>query len=231
MSGEPTWRDVTRQVSPPWLATGNNEKLLYAWALHLDIFSDMLAQGIGQRMPGLIDFQSLKTLGRERRIPRGTNETDEAYASRLRGWLDAHRHRGGPYALLEQLFLHYSPVAFPIDLIYRNGRRFRMAADGTVTMDTVAAWNPTGVPPEQWATVTLIYYTSIFGASPSADTIADIKAIPEAWSAAHILGTIILTNGGEFFDATDPSETFDGGDALFDSPATSLVTIPYGAST
>lgn len=222
----PTFRDAIRIGSPPWLRRGNNQKLLFAFGLLVDVLGTVLQQGVRSRFPGYKgDYQSLPLLGRERRIPRGRLESDENYAARLEVWLDAHRHRGGPYALLDQLHKHYadaSGVAFPIELIYRSGRRFSMAADGSVVMDDVADWNP-GNPAEQWATITLLYYTDDLPVA-TADDLNDLRMIPVAWNAAHVLGQIIIMpTGASFFDALDPAELFDGGDALFDATVAPIV--------
>lgn len=219
-----TFRDTVRSKLPTWLLRGLNEKYLLAQHVMFDALGDGVVQAVQQWFPGFLDFQSLKLLGRQRRIPRGRYESDEVYAQRLQQWLGDHQQRGGPYALLDQLHIHYSPNAFPIDLIYRNGRRFQMAADGTVTTDIVSSWNPDGHP-ELWARVTLIYYTDQFEPDPDLD---DIRLIPTSWNAAHVSGRIIVVSG-PVFDALDDVETFDGGSVTFDEPGTSTtLELEYG---
>jgi hypothetical protein len=156
------FRDALRDKSPRWLQRGNAGRLLYALGVHIDAFADALLAGIRQRFPGAYSYDSLPELGRERRIRRGRIETDPVYATRLARWLDDHRRRGGPYALLSQLHAHFAPANFPIDLLYYpsallggEAQRYRLATDGTITRDTVA-WLPDD-DAEHWARWWLVF--------------------------------------------------------------------------
>jgi hypothetical protein len=120
-----TFRDMIRRSSPPWLATGNNERVLYGAHLLLDGTGAATQAGVLSRFPGLVDFQTLPYIGKERRIRRGVYEPDATYANRLRSWLSDHPYRGGPYALLQQLWLHYSPNTFPIGSSIARGNGTR----------------------------------------------------------------------------------------------------------
>lgn len=187
----PKYRDKVKQISPPWLAVELGERILYALAAQADAFADALVAGVKQRFPGLYSFDSLPWLGRERRLARGIYETDSGYAARLRRWLTDHQLRGGPYALLTQLYLHYAPNNFPIDLVYYNGIRYRMAVDGTITRDSVPWRADTNTA--KWARWYLFYFTDQWvAAPPTPDELADLKLIPREWNAAHPNGTIIL---------------------------------------
>jgi hypothetical protein len=168
------------------------------------------------RFPGYYSVESLPVIGRERRIRRGRIETHEVYATRLRRWLDDHRRRGGPYALLAQLHAHFAPDNFPIALVYRNGRRFAMKADGTVTRDVIA-WEPDHEP-AKWARWWLIYQWpeellddghwgdpgtwgdgGVWGSSLSPQQVTDLRLVPKEWNAAHCFGRLILVEGGELW--------------------------------
>ena len=199
MSGPtPTFRDRIRQLSPPWLQHGWAEKLLYSWGAQLDAFADTLIAGVKMRFPGLYSMESLSLIGRERRISRGLLENDATYAARLPRWLDDHRRRGGPYAMLAQLHAYYSPP-FHIELIYRSGRRYTMAPDGTVTRDDIV-WNPDGNP-AQWARWWLFLYTDDYLPPLTAQQLADIRLIPTEWNAAHCFGTVVVfPTGAELWD-------------------------------
>jgi hypothetical protein len=187
----PTYRDSVRKRSPPWLQSGRAEKILYALAVQLDVLGDALSAGVKLRFPGLYSFESLPLLARERRIQRGRNETDGAYATRLTRWRIDHQVRGGPYALLGQLYTHYAPNNFPIDLVYYSGRRFSLAIDGTITRDTIA-WAP-DTDTARWARYWLIYRTDQWAVTPpTADEIEDLRLVPRQWNAAHAQGHIIV---------------------------------------
>lgn len=207
-----TFRDTLRKISPPWLQRGNAEKILYAIGVQLDALGDALVAGVKLRFPGLYSNESLFLLGRERRIRRGRTETDAVYASRLIRWLDDHRMRGGPYALLAQLHAHYAPAAFPIDLVYRSGRRYRMDADGNVVRDMIS-WNP-DANTAKWARWWLFYhlpdalpagrvwgsgtYSSarVWGSGLSPQEVSDFRLVPREWGNAHSFGRIVLLPPG-----------------------------------
>jgi hypothetical protein len=207
-----TYRDDIRKDSPPWLQRGTAERFLYAIGLHVDIFGDAVIAAVKHRFPGLYSNESLGVIGRERRIPRGLYESHATYAGRLRRWLTDHKRRGGPYALLSQLVAHYSPAAFPIDLVYASGRQYAVTQ---ASLDAVAAgaelddvierydsgWSPDSNP-EQWARWWLIYHTDQWsGAPPTAAELEDLGIIPRAWNAAHCLGTVIvLPSDGELWN-------------------------------
>ncbi len=151
-------------------------------------------------------------MGRERRIRRGLVETDETYAPRLTRWLLDHRRRGGPYALLAQLYAYYAPNLFPITLLYQSGRRYSMDVTGAVVRDDIS-WSP-DASPSLWARWWLFFETDMFG-TPTSDQIADIKIVPREWNAAHCLGyVVLLTSGAELIDfpadgAIDQAGTID----------------------
>lgn len=204
-----THRDTMRSVSPPWLQRGLAEKILYAFALHCDAFADALTAGVRQRFPGQYSYDSLSLLGRERRIPRAGNDTDASFAARLTVFLDSHRRRGGPYALLEQLFIHFAPSNFPIDLLYvARGRLFAMDASGAITR-SLTDWAPGN--PAMWARWWLVYHTDQWLVTPPTDAeIAELRLIPRQWNAAHPIGTIVLmSSAAEFWNATNPAELWD----------------------
>jgi hypothetical protein len=210
----PTFRDRIRQLSPPWLQHGNNEKFLYAMAVQLDAFSDALTAAVKSRFPNLYSDESLPLIGRERRIARGPAEASETYAVRLTRWLDDHRRRGGPYAMLAQLHAYFAPNNFPIDLVYRNGRTYQMDVDGNVAR-TETAWSP-DTHPDQWARWWLFFYTDAYP-SPTAQQIAELKVVPHDWNAAHCFGYIIVfPSTAELWDwplghTWDESGTWDTG--------------------
>ena len=207
-----TFRDAIKRVSVPWLQRGIAERLLYSIGIQVDVFGDALVAGAKQRFPNYYSNESLPLLGRERRIRRGRTETDASYATRLTRWLTDHQRRGGPLALLAQLYAYFAPNNFVIELVYNSGRRFTMDTAGNVTQDDIV-WTPDALT-TKWARWWLFYHTSMFG-TPTAEQIKDLKVIPREWNAAHPLGYIVLfPTGTELWDfppghVWDESGTWD----------------------
>lgn len=191
----PTHRDLMRQICPPWLQTGNNEKFLYAVGLAVDTFGDALLAALKLRFPAYYSPDSLAVIGRERLIARGLTEPDEIYATRLIRWLDDHSTRGGPYAMLAQLHAYYAPHNFTADLVYRNGRYFHVDTNGVVTRGDLPTFSPDDRP-EQWARWWLFAYTDEL-VDPTPEQIAEIRLIPAQWNAAHCQGTIVVLSGDQ----------------------------------
>lgn len=208
-----TFRDAIREISPWWLRGPIGGGVLYAIAAQLDALTDGLRAGIKVRFPGLYSMESLPLIGRERRIRRGRFEGEAKYAGRLIPWLDHHRRRGGPYAMLAQLFAHYAPSNFEIELRYASGRRYEMDTSGTVLRGDIV-WTPPGSS-AQWARWWLIYQWpdvisddgiwsdpgtwndgGVWDCDLPAAEVRDIRMIPREWNAAHAIGRVTLESPG-----------------------------------
>lgn len=218
-----TFRDTIRKLSPPWLRRGINEKILYTLGTHIDAMGDAVTAAIKVRFPGLYSDESLPLIGNERRIRRGRLEPAANYAVRLRRWLSDHQRRGGPYALLAQLFAYYSPSNFEIQLIYNSGRRFTMDTSGNVVRDDIV-WTPDSLAGTHWARWWLFYFTDQFG-SPTAEEIEDLKLVPREWNNAHCLGYIVLfPSDVELWDF--PLDHVWDESGTWDTPAGTGISIP-----
>lgn len=204
------YRDQIRLASPRWLRGGFAEKFLYVIGLHLDALAEWVSLGLRRRMPNLDSDDSLGRIGSDRKMRRGRTEDPAIYATRLQGWLDAHRHRGGPYALLQQIHAHYAAAPFAVTLEYPSGLKFSMATDGSVTWDLSGTWPP-GTPgwsqwllTYQWPDALTGEHTwgdghiwgdgSVWGSDLEPADIADLVLIPQEWNAAHCIGQLWLTN-------------------------------------
>jgi hypothetical protein len=208
-----TFRDVALQLSPPWLQRGRAARWIYSVAAQLDALADASLNGIKLRFPGLYSYEPLALQGRERRIRRGRAEADAVYAPRLQRWLVDHKRRGGAYALLAQLHAHFATGSFPIDLVYKSGRRYQMDAAGNVTRNTVPV-----IPTTRWARWTLFYWTDAFPDPLSADDLVDLAVIPKEWIAAHCIGRVlIMRTGSELYDYHVPRKHYDGHHVTYDS--------------
>jgi hypothetical protein len=206
-----TFRDAIRQISPWWLRGPIGGSVLYAIGAVTDGLADALRGGVKTRFPGYYSNESLPLIGRERRIRRGRVEAEETYATRLIPWLDHHRVRGGPYALLAQVHAFFAPDNFPVELRYANGRSFVVEpSDGTVVRGDVV-WTPPGGVLPRWCRWWLFYTWpepiesdgiwsdpgtwddgGVWDTNMSADLVRDIRVVPREWNAAHSIGYINL---------------------------------------
>jgi hypothetical protein len=215
---------ITR-LTPPWLQRSVGGRVMRGIASVVDEHVDRLSGGVRIRFPGFdpldIDPDALALTGRERRILRGPGETAATYASRLRTWWDAHRLRGGPYALLEQLRAFFA-ATYPVrmDVVAQSGTRYWMDEDGVITRDSIV-WEGDGTG--KWARIWVFFYLTALPASlithagdvlvtHAGDTLigealgggevsdefaALFTAIPREWSAAHIDKTTVVLLAGD----------------------------------
>lgn len=225
-----TFRDTIRdKLSPPWLRGTIGEKVMYALAAQADALGDAVSAAVKSRFPNVYSGESLQYIGRDRKISRGRVETDVVYASRLTRWLDDHSTRGGPYALLAQVYAYYAPAAFAVDLVYFSGRRFQMDAAGAVSTRDDYSWTPDS-DATRWARWWLFYRwpTSltddgtwasagawsdggVWESNLTEQDVADARLVPREWNAAHANGKVVLLYGDlELWDY--PAGTWgDGG--------------------
>lgn len=194
------WAYELAQMAPPWLRRTRGAQFLGAIGDVINDVVDATARGVLARFPGRIATatDSLAYSGRDRVIVRGPNETDDAYALRLTRWWEDHQHRGGPYAMMEQLRAYYTGVAIKIELIYNSGARWTMdntGGLGTITADSIS-WNGGG-DPTKWAQAWMIFHVNSSGTVATNDDAISILAVPRQWNAAHVLPIriVMLWNG------------------------------------
>lgn len=116
-------RDVVKQLSPPWLADGVAEKFLYTIGLGADAVLEKLNQAIQARLPGRCDPSALPLLGNDRVMAQGPNESNTAFAARLKRAFDTWQRAGSRRSVLQQVLgyvsnpLNVSPSQVPIGAI------------------------------------------------------------------------------------------------------------------
>jgi hypothetical protein len=150
-----------KRATPPWLQRVVGAKLMDSLVAPVDELVDDLVAGVKARFPGIhTDETPLSFIGRERRIRRGPGEPATTYATRLQTWWDAHRTRGGPYALLGQLrafFVDWLNVR--IDVVYHSGTRRWMDTAGAITRDSIT-WDGDGT--DHWSQFWVIFHVPAF---------------------------------------------------------------------
>lgn len=212
-----TFRDTAHSMSPWWMRGFIFLRVIYAIFLHFDVLGEMLIQGVRRRWPGLDAFDSLGVIGRDRRIRRGRNETNAVYATRLARWLDDHRRRGGPYALLAQLAAHYADAPFEIDLLYGStfgyfmptgfASTYRTTVGGFVPDTEVAAkpgrywlfyhWPIDPGNDGEWGDPGTWDDGGVWDSGLTAAEVTDLRLVPNEWGNGHSRGIIVLLPPGK----------------------------------
>lgn len=194
----------------------------------LESLVDSTVDGVELRFPDKDQPDALGYIGRERRIIRGVGEPDISFAARLRIWWDSHSIRGGPYALLDQLYAYFKDsLNLPMQVVGNSGVRHSVDSAGVITRDSIV-WNGDGEYPAKWARIwimiplpdatfpvqlttesgdpvftesgeTLFVSADVFALS--AEAIQMICAVPREWSAAHIdeIHVVLLPPGTELW--------------------------------
>jgi hypothetical protein len=130
MSINQRFRRIYRWMMPSWLSSADDGlQVQHSLGITIDAQAERTYQGVKARFPDHCPADALPPMSRDRKIIRGINEPADAFAERLIRWLDDHRVRGNPYALLDQLqaFLQTAMVIRTVD---NRGNWFTIDADG-----------------------------------------------------------------------------------------------------
>jgi hypothetical protein len=213
------WRDAIRAAVPAWLREGLAEKIGYSIGVQLDALDDWTTFAVKSRFPLLYGNQSLPTLGRDRKLPRGVVEDDATYAARLREWLTTHSTRGNPYTFLEALRAYWGP-GFTAELVYNTApyRTYTMDLAGDITrsdqpgfvapvalsgwarwwlfpvgtsLDASGASGLWGALGNQWGEL------GLWGTGLSKGDIDRLRLIPSLFNSGHPIGRVVLVSGAQ----------------------------------
>lgn len=226
------FRTSRKKLGPSWLTSGEGELVGYALDLVRDAFMQRLFLGLLSRFPqqdpngtaGALD--ALVSMGRDRRVIRGINESDAAYALRQKSWLDDRKRAGNPFMLMKQLAAVCGPLP-SFRTVDASGNWYSRAADGTETSSLATAnWNWDG-DPARWARFWVVIYPNglwvttvddwgdvglkwgatdhTWGSTITPNEVAILRAVVSDWMPG---GTrcinIILSPDGAAFDPTAP---------------------------
>lgn len=138
-------RHALKSLVPNWMADNPNGlnvlfAVLFAIALMGDLLIEAITEGVFAAWPGAGTETALALIGRSRGFIRGVGETAEAYATRLRAWLDIWPEAGSDELLgrLIQGYLGGNPVVRVVD---RRGHFTTINADQSVTVANDSSWN------------------------------------------------------------------------------------------
>lgn len=198
--------DHLRRIMPPWLRRRVASALVGAIGEQVDLAAQRAALGVRLRFPAPgIDGRALAYIGRERRIRRGPVETDDRYARRLLLWWSSHRGRGGPYALLEQVYAYtLGWLTARVDVVYQSGTRYLMDTAGEIERNDIT-WGGNGS--DEWAHVWVVFHV------PSVIPIGTARLVTSE-------GDYIVDHEGNYIVVTRtiaPGDMTDGDAAVFTS--------------
>jgi hypothetical protein len=233
-------REQLRDYVPWWLqdrkySSGKVVGFTFLWVLAavLDAMAEWLLQSLRAAWPGKGTPTALPYIGRSRGILRGQADTDDAYAARLRMWLDKWRDAGTQRQLAIELH-EYLGNAPRVRIVNRAGHMVTVAADGTITEATCAwDWDSVTNPeratwwselwvivyPTQWATTGTYGDGRDWGPDPARgfghavtrEEVDAVKAILGAWKAAHSkVRAVIWTSDAALFNPAAPATLPNG---------------------
>lgn len=172
--------DALDRILPVWLRNrptlDRGFKYVQASAILGDRLVAALLEGLQAPWPGAGTPTALGEIGATRGIPRGLSDTEDEYAARLRGWLDAYARMGSDEATARSLheYLRGRPMVRVVD---RHGqwteidelgnlRTFSAPWDwDSVSHPTAAAERPTDV------------WVIVYGSAYVDQTLASLNAL------------------------------------------------------
>lgn len=152
-----SFRRAIRAIAPPWLLGFVGERYLYTIGLFQDAFADTLGYSVLARFPQSGIAGILPHLGRDRKLDRGPNESDDAFALRIKQARRIWRNAGGPWALMSQVQAYFSPTLPTIRVVSNT-----QAPDQATSINVWYTLSPTG---ERTSGVTKM---NTFGTDPTA---------------------------------------------------------------
>ena len=176
------FRESMLATAPPWLAVGDGARLLDTMGAMIDAHVDWTRHGLRARWPSYGTADSQAAIGRDRRIIRGFAESSDAYAARLRGWLDSWLLAGNPFEILRQIKGYLSPFELRARIVNNGGSWYTIQADGSREFVLGAAnwdWDSETLAGNNWSRFWVILYppTTLFDRLPNLDD-------PALWGGA-----------------------------------------------
>ncbi len=99
-------RDVVKEISPPWLCTGVNERYMYNLGLLSDSLLEKMNQAMRAHIPGAGTYTANPYLGLDRLLTQGPVETPESFVHRLSRAYQTWQLAGNPETVLTQAYIY-----------------------------------------------------------------------------------------------------------------------------
>jgi hypothetical protein len=153
-----TFRESLKRIAPSWLNGDVGAKLLHSLGIVLDALGTWMDYAVKARFPGHAGATptALSYIGNDRLLERYPNESDSAYATRLRAWLDTWRTAGNARSIIDQVvgYLGGGAGVF-VRIAHNTGRTWYVwnGTAGTFTQSSVGApgnWNWDGQSSRWW---------------------------------------------------------------------------------
>jgi len=238
------FRTTRAKLGPPRFARDGEAGLLgYTLDTLADMFVQRVYEGLLARFPSTAPSDALPLIGRDRRVRRGRNESDDSYRARLPLWINDRNRWGTPFAMLAKLAEYIGAnTGASFRLVTNRGSWYSRAADGTESyLLDQGNWNWDG-DTAKWARFWLIIYpgtlwepapawgagsSNTWGATPfswgstaTADEVASIRAIVDEWKmAGSRCVSIIVAFDPASFDPTSAPGAPDMPDGTWHRPS------------
>lgn len=195
-------------LQPTTIQDPVGQAFMRAQGIVKDYLLELSRQATQMRFPDFASSDALGSIGSERLIDRGagpqlvTQETDAAYAARLKTAWDIWYWAGTAFGMLTALAVQgYTPY-----VVQQNGLRFSLDGSGALVVTVGAPW--TFPAPNLWNTF-LVILTSIpsswtdiqnpptTSSAPTVNEIDRIARIINLWRPAHMVcaGLQVVTSG------------------------------------
>ena len=193
--------DMAAAISPPWLRGYVGSRLMYALTAPLDALAEWCFQGVKARFPLVGTPTALGAIGRDRGLLRGPHESTEAFAARCVTWLDAWKHAGSSYALMDQLAGFFSPIPPVMRVVSSNGTSaiwYTRNADGSraLHVETPTNFNWDGAGVTMKARIFVVVYC---GAGNPYTTGGEWSDGSRTWGDGGTVGTSALPTDSDGF--------------------------------
>lgn len=126
-----SFRSLYKRLVPWWLRDeAEGAPILYSLGILADAVDEHARAATEVRFPEYAPTDALAHFARDRRIVRGIGESRAGYNARLLRWLDDHRTRGNPFALMRQLRA-YCNAAVRLRTVDARGNWYTLERDGS----------------------------------------------------------------------------------------------------
>lgn len=214
------FRDAFAKYTPRWLADRPGQqngptfgyRTLWAMIAPLDVLADVAVQGL-QAGLGIGTPTALPLIGRSRGLLRWQDESDAAYAARLRGWLDAWRAAGSMEVIARQIQGYMRSTPYQIRVWNRAGFTGTLTGSSWTTGMQAWSWDEDSNPERSfyWSELFIVVQTSsqwAFAGAWGSGTWGDaplglghdvtteesdaIRGLVNQWKAAHTYVRVIV---------------------------------------